>query len=391
MKIDADKRGSQGEKALLDNMTGITIRRHILTNLYVPVNNETTEVDLLILHESGIYVLEAKNYSGWIFGNEKSEMWMQTFKNGDHNSFYNPVKQNDTHIKALTHYLGSEIPLKFYSYVVFGDDCTLKEISLNEDSISNVTTLGCVRTLVNRDMKRNESIYDVDTLDILKNKLEPLTHVPDEVKQEHKNRIREKYAGRSKTTNKKKEAAEASGSVRKPRRRGEILCFKDKTSEEPPTGIYTRSGYKSSEPKDPTFRSFLSLCLIGIAIAAVVALLIGIGKGTAGTSATRNSTQISSPASEEEHTNGEIIYSHYSDTPSMMKVENKTDKDIYVKVYHYGKEILEFFVKSGKTAEVNSAQGTFKIQCTDEKGNEVLFIESAPVPYMTTYEFTVEQ
>lgn len=42
-----------------------------ISGFYIPKGNgETTELDVILLHESGIYVMESKNYSGWIFGSE---------------------------------------------------------------------------------------------------------------------------------------------------------------------------------------------------------------------------------------------------------------------------------------------------------------------------------
>lgn len=49
-----------------------------------------TEVDLIYINTSGIYVIESKNYSGWIFGDFKQKYWTQTFKTEKH-KFYNPV------------------------------------------------------------------------------------------------------------------------------------------------------------------------------------------------------------------------------------------------------------------------------------------------------------
>ena len=49
----------------LDSLAGY---KRYLFNLYIPKSNgETTELDVVLLHESGIYVFESKNYSGWIF------------------------------------------------------------------------------------------------------------------------------------------------------------------------------------------------------------------------------------------------------------------------------------------------------------------------------------
>lgn len=46
----------------------------ILRNIYVPKDNgETSEIDLLYITQKGIFVFESKNYSGWIFGDEKSQ------------------------------------------------------------------------------------------------------------------------------------------------------------------------------------------------------------------------------------------------------------------------------------------------------------------------------
>lgn len=64
----------------LDSLTGY---KRYLFNLYIPKSNgETTELDVVLLHESGIYVFESKNYSGWIFGTESQQYWTQTLPTG---------------------------------------------------------------------------------------------------------------------------------------------------------------------------------------------------------------------------------------------------------------------------------------------------------------------
>ena len=41
----------------------------ILRNVYIPKDNgETSEIDVLYITQKGIFVIESKNYSGWIFG-----------------------------------------------------------------------------------------------------------------------------------------------------------------------------------------------------------------------------------------------------------------------------------------------------------------------------------
>lgn len=80
----------------------------ILTNIYLPLNDGTTEVDLLVVNCHGVFVFESKNYSGWIFGDEKNKMWTQTLKNGQKNKFFNPIWQNRAHISAIDAYLNKQ-------------------------------------------------------------------------------------------------------------------------------------------------------------------------------------------------------------------------------------------------------------------------------------------
>lgn len=73
----------------------------ILRNIYLQTKNGTTEVDTILIHETGIYVFESKNYSGWIFGNNKQKEWTQAVDRYTKNRFYNPIWQNEGHISAL--------------------------------------------------------------------------------------------------------------------------------------------------------------------------------------------------------------------------------------------------------------------------------------------------
>ena len=79
----------------------------LLTNIYIPkADGTTTEIDLLMINKAGFYVFESKNYSGWIFGNEKSKNWTTSLKGGKKIQFLSPVIQNNGHIKALRKLLG---------------------------------------------------------------------------------------------------------------------------------------------------------------------------------------------------------------------------------------------------------------------------------------------
>ncbi|WP_051219990.1 nuclease-related domain-containing protein [Rheinheimera baltica] len=75
-------------------------------NLVIPTaKGDLTEVDHLVVSAYGIFVIEVKNYRGWIFGGEKQPQWtVQRFRSK--NQFMNPLRQNYKHTEAVKHLLG---------------------------------------------------------------------------------------------------------------------------------------------------------------------------------------------------------------------------------------------------------------------------------------------
>ena len=59
--------------------------------------------------------------------------WTQEFKTRSKFHFYNPLRQNRTHIFALAEFLKRD-PAEFISYIVFSDRCELKSVPANTDS-----------------------------------------------------------------------------------------------------------------------------------------------------------------------------------------------------------------------------------------------------------------
>lgn len=123
-----------------------------LFNVYIPKSDGgTTEIDVLMICHQGILVFESKNYNGWIYGNEFQRDWCQIFPTGDWQDhreyFYNPIMQNNTHIRHLKKIVGSKIHT--YSIVVFSEKCKLKNIEVESENIF-VAKCDEVRDVVSR-------------------------------------------------------------------------------------------------------------------------------------------------------------------------------------------------------------------------------------------------
>ena len=84
----------------------------------------TTQVDHVVVSDFGIFVIETKNMTGWIFGKEKQKKWTQVIHRTKH-SFQNPLRQNYMHTKTLANLL--DLPHEYFkSVVVFTSKAELK-------------------------------------------------------------------------------------------------------------------------------------------------------------------------------------------------------------------------------------------------------------------------
>ncbi|MCX6848403.1 MAG: nuclease-related domain-containing protein [Verrucomicrobia bacterium] len=90
-----------------------------LSDLYVPRpdGDGLTQVDHVVVSPFGIFVIETKNYTGWIYGAEHQAKWTQTFGSGGKFFFQNPIWQNKLHVRALAQFL--KLPESKFRSVIF--------------------------------------------------------------------------------------------------------------------------------------------------------------------------------------------------------------------------------------------------------------------------------
>ena len=95
-----------------------------LNNLTLATANGTTQIDHVIVSRHGIFVIEAKNIDGWIFGDVHSPQW-SIIKPGRKFLIQNPLHQNHRHVRAIVEGFGIE-ETKVHSLVMFWGDCEFK-------------------------------------------------------------------------------------------------------------------------------------------------------------------------------------------------------------------------------------------------------------------------
>jgi len=178
--------GVKGEYLTYKKISNIPGNNKCIANCYLPKGDSgTTEIDLLMVHETGIYVFESKNYSGYIFGIANQKMWTQTLNAGkgkvERHQFYNPIIQNRSHIKHLKELLGTSVPI--FSYIVFSDRCEFKGLDVDyEDNVIHRKKL--IRKL-KIDIQGRPIVLNDNQIHDIYEKLDRLSHFDKSQKKEH--------------------------------------------------------------------------------------------------------------------------------------------------------------------------------------------------------------
>jgi len=189
-----NEKGEYGEWLTEYALKSIEGYRFILRNVYIPYRNGTSELDLILLHEKGIYVFESKDYSGWIFGSADNQYWTQVFNKNSKYKFYNPIKQNKTHIKAIRACLGLSPSNPIRSFIVFSDKCELKDVPASTEE-TKICRRKQMMDILREDLKDRPVVYDICRLDGFKNRLHKYTIVTEEEKEKHRQQA-QKYKKR---------------------------------------------------------------------------------------------------------------------------------------------------------------------------------------------------
>lgn len=120
------RRGRAGENKVSRILSKLPyIQYRVINDVLLKTSQGTTQIDHVVLSEYGIFVIETKNYSGWILGGEHSEEWTKNVY-GNKYQFRNPLKQNYAHVKALMEVLEITTENVFIPIIAFSNQADIK-------------------------------------------------------------------------------------------------------------------------------------------------------------------------------------------------------------------------------------------------------------------------
>lgn len=70
--------GKKGELIVKLRLRVLSSERYkVINNLFISNHGQTSQIDHVVVLEYGIFVIETKNYKGWIYGGANSDYWTQ--------------------------------------------------------------------------------------------------------------------------------------------------------------------------------------------------------------------------------------------------------------------------------------------------------------------------
>jgi len=77
---------------------------HLMNHVTLRMDDGTTQVDHILVSRFGVFVIETKDYHGWIFANDSDAKWTHIHYRLKH-TFQNPIRQNFRHVLAVQNLL----------------------------------------------------------------------------------------------------------------------------------------------------------------------------------------------------------------------------------------------------------------------------------------------
>lgn len=162
-------KGIIGEKSISSILYFLDKSKYkVINNIVLKTGETTSQIDHLIISDFGIFVIETKNYKGWIFGYENSEYWTQIiYKRKE--KLYNPIKQNLGHIKALKNCLNEYPFIEYKSIIVFTSKAEIK-VNTKTDVVNSLRLLATIKkhsAVILTETEKENIFKKINTLNLI--------------------------------------------------------------------------------------------------------------------------------------------------------------------------------------------------------------------------------
>lgn len=161
--FSANMKGAYSEKLAYRKMLELSDEYHIFNDLFFEANGYSTQIDHVVVSPYGVFVIETKGYKGSIYGKEDSECWTQFLYNRKY-KFYNPIKQNESHVRKIRYLLQNSVEIPIIPIVVFNDSTRLKISAQNHIVVNRYYLAQAIQRYQKRIISAETKQWIIDTL-----------------------------------------------------------------------------------------------------------------------------------------------------------------------------------------------------------------------------------
>lgn len=170
-------KGIMGEKTVATLLLMLNSDKYkTINDVIIEDSERTSQIDHVVVSNYGVFVIETKNYRGWIYGDEYSKYWTQIiYKRKE--KLYNPIRQNYGHIQALKHHLSDYEDILYIPIIVFSTKASLR-VTVSIDVIYTVNLLNTIK-------KYKEEVITDEVKEKIYSKIINLNINDKEIRKEH--------------------------------------------------------------------------------------------------------------------------------------------------------------------------------------------------------------
>ena len=136
-KADILESGVQGETMVSNSLNRLTDEYETFDNVQINMGDRRAEIDSLVLSKYGIWIIEVKNYKGYIYGDVKDSKWRQDKVSSGGNTYSseirNPIKQVDRQLGIFKQILNENGINAYINTAVVFPSAT--ELHVNSDKV----------------------------------------------------------------------------------------------------------------------------------------------------------------------------------------------------------------------------------------------------------------
>lgn len=147
----------------------------LLANVRIPYQKgNATDIDVVLIHSSGVYAIECQTLKGKVYGSDKSKEWVQWITAKNKSQFPNPIPKNKQCIRFLSQHLS--LPCEGLNpLIVFGKETLTVKVKMSSNTKAKVIQVDDVEKTIRNMMKESSPLLTSKEMNNIYQKLSLFT------------------------------------------------------------------------------------------------------------------------------------------------------------------------------------------------------------------------